>query len=159
MDINSILNSADDVKTVRMALISTKVALQEAAQDYARAALDAADSVLDSVRSADPCCVVWPQIVEYNKFVKKTSTALNAAVAATGLLLVAEETGNDAIDQMNGTVKVDAMESHVVSALLEGAMVRMNFALRGVPKDGAPGERCNPKALEQKKPDRGKGNA
>jgi len=160
MDINTILGSSEkDVAAIRMTLINVKATLQVAAYDYARAALGAADETLKSVHAAHPCGAVWPHIVEYNQFVKKATDTLQATSQATGLLLVAEETGTDSIDKMNADAKVDSIDVSVISSLLEGAMIRMELALRGVPENGAPGQRCNPSKLrppKTKKPPRPK---
>ena len=153
MDINTLLNDNGNVDAVRMALINTKGVLQTAARDYAEAALGAANEALKSVQAADPCGAVWPHIVEYQRFTGKAQDAMQAASQACGLLLTAEETGDDHIDAMNRDAKVSSMEIHVVSAMIEGANTRMNLAMQGIPPNGAPGQRCNPAALATPPPE------
>jgi len=152
MDLNALLPGEENTEAVRMALINVKGALQEAAYDYAEAALGAANETLKSVQAADPCGAVWPHMVEYNRFTTKAHQALGAAQQATGLLLMAEETGDDHIDSMNRDAKVSSMDIHVVSSLIEGANTRMSAAMQGIPQNGAPGERCNPQALYPTEP-------
>lgn len=144
MDLTSILSDDGDVNAVRMALISSKAVLQEAARDYAEAALGAANETLKSVQSARPCGAVWPHMVEYQQLSQKARKAMETATQATGLLLKAEETGSDYIDAQNRDAKVSSMELHIVAALLEGAHKRMEIALNGIPQNGAPGELCTP---------------
>lgn len=149
MDINAILtNNEEDVQIVRAALINVKVSLQTAAHDYAKAALGAANETLKCVQAAAPIATVWPHVVEYNELIEKAQNTLNVTTQATGMLLTAEETGDPEIDQMNAAVKVDAIDAPVIHAMIEGAVTRMNLALKGIPKGvNAPGARCNPAAL------------
>lgn len=155
MDLSTLLSSDGNTEAVRMALINVKGALQSAAYDYAEAALGAANETLKSVQAADPCGAVWPHMFEYNRFSNKAQSAMQAATQATGLLLMAEETGNDDIDAMNRNAKVSSMDLHVVSSLIEGANTRMSLAMQGIPQNGAPGQRCNPEALQPQKPETG----
>ena len=155
MEITDLLSNDGNTEAVRGALINVKAALQIAAHDYAESALGAANETLKSVQAAAPCGAVWPHMVEYQKFTKRAHQAMTAATNATGMLLMAEETGNDEIDGMNQNAKVESMELHIVSALLEGAHTRMNVAMQGIPNNGAPGQRCNPQALVPDPPEKG----
>jgi len=153
MDINAILtNTEEDVEQIRMALINVKGTLQVAAYDYAHAALSAANETLKCVQAASPCVAVWPHILEYRKFNQKAHATLEATAQAAGMLLMSEETGDDYLDDINADAKVASIEAHVVAAMLEGATLRMNITLQGVPQNGAPGQLCNPKALSQNPP-------
>lgn len=152
MHITSLLNNDGNTEAVRDALINVKSALRDAAHDYAEAALGAANETLKGVQAADPCCAVWPHMIEYQEFMNKASGAVNAATQATGMLLMAEETGDEHVDRMNREAKLASLEIHVVSSLIEGANTRMNVALQGIPENGAPGQRCNPEALVVKSP-------
>lgn len=153
MDITSLLNNDGNTEAVRGALHNVKAALRNAAHDYAEAALGAANETLKGVQAADPCCAVWPHMLEYQEFMQKAHDALNAATQATGMLLMAEETGDEHVDNMNREAKVSSLEIHVVSSLIEGANTRMNVALQGIPSNGAPGQRCNPEALATPPPE------
>jgi len=153
MNINDILTDAEeDVEQICMALTNVRSVLQDAAYDYAHAALSAANETVKCVQNAAPCVAVWPHIAEYQKYIKKAYSTLEATTQATGMLLMAEETGDDFIDELNSDAKVASIEVHVVSSMIEGANLRINLALQGVPQNGAPGQRCNPKVFEQNPP-------
>jgi hypothetical protein len=121
--------------------------LQIAAYDYAKGALSAANEAVKAVQSAAPAGAVWPHLAEYQSLAEKANCALGATMQATGMLLNAEETGDDIIDKLNLHAKVDSVDAHVVHAMLEGAATRVNLALRGLPQDAKAGQRTNPKAL------------
>ncbi len=157
MGIIDIISDDGDVDALRLSLLNIKGTLQDAAQDYARAALESANETLKVVQSAGPCVTVWPHMYEFQKNNQKTQGAMNATMQVTGLLLMVEETGNEEIDDMNQDVKVTSMELHVAASLLEGGHTRMNHAMRGIPQNGSPGQRCNPKALTVPTPEKGNG--
>jgi len=147
MDINALLDDNGETEAVRTALINCKSVLQETARDYAEGALGAANETLRAVAEAAPCGAVWPHMYEFNQLFAKAQTAAQVAQQATGLLLTAEQTTDPQIDNMNRDAKFRSMELHVVAAMLEGAQNRMQIALQGIPNNGVPGERCNPKAI------------
>lgn len=152
MGITDLLSDDGNTEGVRMALINVKGVLQDAAQDYARAALESANETLKCVQAADPCAVVWPHMYEYQQYTKKAYDAMNATTQATGMLLMAEQTGDDDIDGVNQDAKVTSMELHGAASMIEGANTRMTHAMKGVPNSGAPGQRCNPQALTPQPP-------
>ena len=127
-----------------------KTTLQLAAHDYAKAALGAANEAVKAVQSAAPAGAVWPHLAEYQSLSEKATNALAATMNATGMLLNAEETGDTEIDQINLNAKVESVDAHVIHAMLEGAAVRVNIALRGMPDNAKAGQRTNPKALQPK---------
>lgn len=152
MDINNLLIDTNQTEAVRQALLNVKGVLQNAAYDYAHAALGAANEVVKSVQAAAPAAAVWPHLHEFQKFSAKSRIALNATTQATGMLLMAEETGDTEIDSANQDAKISAIDVPTISSMLEGAATRINLASPGIPQSGAPGERCNPKVLETPPP-------
>ena len=147
MDLTSILTTNGDLTKLRESLILVKGVLQTAAHDYAGACLSAANEALKTVQAAQPSAAVWPHIVDYNKYTDRTQHAVQAVSTATSLLLTAEETGDDQIDEINADTKMSSIEMHVIAALLEGANNRMQLVLKCLPKNNAPGSLCNPEAL------------
>lgn len=156
MDVNTLLTSDGDIKQLRGALINVKTTLQLAAHDYAKAALGAANEALKAVQKAAPAGAVWPHLAEYQSLSEKATEALAATMQATGMLLNAEETGDQEVDHMNLTAKVESVDAHVIHAMLEGAANRVSIALRGMPKDAKAGQRTNPSALFPKEKKDGK---
>jgi hypothetical protein len=149
MNINNILNDVGDTEDVRQSLLHVKLVLQTAAYDYAHAALEAANEVVKSVQAAAPAVAVWSQLHEFQKFSNKSHAALQATTQATGMLLMAEETGDDQVDSLNQEAKISSIDVPTISSMLEGAAMRINIAIPGIPQSGAPGERCNPTVLNQ----------
>lgn len=148
MDVTTILaNDEEDVRNVRVALIHVRQTLKTAAHDYARAALKSADTTLKMVQDAMPCGVVWPHMVDYQTNTQKAASTFDALSRATGMLLVAEETGDDSIDNLNAKAKLGSVDGDVFASMIEGANQRMALAKRGIPVNGAPGQRCNPDAI------------
>lgn len=146
MNINDLFINDGNSEALRHAMLNVKGVLQMVAHDYARAALDASNETLNAVHAAAPCAAVWPHMLDYQKYTQRAQQAMTAATQATGMLLMAEETGDDEIDDINRDVKVTSMDFHVAASLLEGANARMTLAMQGVPNNGAPGQRCNPEA-------------
>ena len=122
------LDGVGDVYNVRMALTRIKATLNIAAVDYAKAGLNAAQEAYTAASDAAPCSVVWKHMVEAQEFNQKASATLQMCLSSTALLLHAEQTGDDDIDQQNGTVKVEAIEQPVIAALIEGANSRLMMA-------------------------------
>lgn len=148
MDINNLLIDSNKTEVVRQALLNVKAVLQSAAYDYAHAALRAANEVVKSVQAAAPAAAVWPHLNEFQEFSSKSRMALNATTQATGMLLMAEETGDPEIDSANQDAKISTIDVPTISSMLEGAATRINLAGPGIPQGGAPGARCNPKVFE-----------
>ena len=92
MDIKALLPDEEQTVAVQNALINVVTQLREASYDYAEAALGSANETLKLVQAAEPCCSVWPHVVNYKKFSKKSAHTMQAAVQATGILLMSEET-------------------------------------------------------------------
>lgn len=153
MNINDMLSDNGNTQAVRHALLQVQHVLHGVTQDYARAALDAANETLSAVHAASPCAAVWPHMLDYQTYVAKAQEAMTATTQATGMLLMAEETGDEDIDDINREVKVSAMDFHVAASMLEGASTRMTLALQGIPSKGAPGQRCNPEAAMPPEPE------
>jgi pyruvate/2-oxoglutarate dehydrogenase complex dihydrolipoamide acyltransferase (E2) component len=144
MNINDILSETGDTAAVREALVSIGTSLRVAAHDYAHAALGASTEALGVVQASGPVAAVIPHVLEHQKYNQRSYAALNAAISATNLLLMAEQTGDDEIDHANSGVKFDAVQPDVVFALLEGAHNRMALVNSGIPKTPSPGSRCIP---------------
>ena len=147
VDVNSLLTSDGDIDQLHNVLINVKTTLQIAAHDYAKAALGAANEAVKCVQNAEPAGAVWPHLAEYQSLAQKAADALNVTLAATGMLLNSEETGILDIDKSNLYAKIDSVDTHVVSAMLEGATTRFNMAMRGMPLNAKAGQRTNPKAM------------
>jgi hypothetical protein len=143
----NILDDEGDVHNVRMAMIRIKATLNVASYDYAHAALGAAQEAYTAARSAAPCSQVWRHMIESQTLLKKSGDALQACLSATAMLLNAEETGDDYIDGVNAEVKVETIEQHVISAMMEGANSRLKMTQAMLPDHPAPGARCQPEKL------------
>lgn len=150
MNVNSLLSSDGDIEQLRNAIINVQTVLQDAAHDYAKAALGAANEALKAVQSASPAGAVWPHLYECQTLSEKASEALAATMQATGMLLNSEETGDATIDHMNLVAKVDSVDAVVIHAMLEGAGARFNLAVNGLPEDAKAGQRTIPMAAQSK---------
>ena len=150
MDVNTLLTSDGDIKQLRNVIINVQTTLQQAAHDYATAALGASNEALKAVQKDLPAGVVWPHLTDYQALSTKATDALAATMQATGMLLNAEETGDPTIDKMNLNAKIDAVDSHIISAMLEGAAMRVNMVMRCIPKDAKAGQRTDSSALKMK---------
>lgn len=149
MTVANLLHDEGEINEVRAALFKMKAALNIAAYDYAHGALGEAQTACEAALAAEPCSVVFFHTAEYQRLARKAHVAMDACLSATGMLLEVEETGEPSIDNANARVKVDSVEKHVVSSMLEGAESRINVVQATLPDVPAPGARCVPEKLNQ----------
>lgn len=150
MDVNSLLISDGDIKQLHKALLNVQATLQQAAHDYATAALGASNEALKAVQKSAPVGVVSPLLEEYQVLSGKATDALVATMQATGMLLNSEETGDPQIDKLVLEAKVESVDTHIISALLEGAAMRAGMVMRCMPKDAKAGQRTDSGSLNVK---------
>lgn len=148
MIIENLLHDQGDVEAVRASLFRIKAVLNVAAYDYAHAALSASQEACEAALAAAPCAAVWQHMSEYQRFANKATETMDVCTTATAMLLEAEETGDPQVDRINAGVKVDALEKHVISALLEGANSRIQVAVATMPENPTPGAKCIPSKVK-----------
>lgn len=127
-----------------MALSRIKASLNDAAYEYAHASVGAAQEAYTAATDAAPCVAVFRSIVESQQFAAKSHEALQSCFSATALLLKAEEVVDPEVNKINAVVKVETVEQHVISAMLEAAAARIAMAKQMLPENPAPGARCIP---------------
>lgn len=144
MDISSLVHTDGDVTEVKTNLVQMKATLTVCAHDYGKLALDNAHEAYLLAMSESPTSKVWPRVIDYQTYSNKAQAALQSCFICTGMLLAAEETSDDDIDEDNTESRISTIESHIPSAYMEAAEARIKMVMSMIPNNATATTRCTP---------------
>lgn len=141
MALADILTPDGDVQQAKMVLTRTYHIVAEAASEYAKASLGAADSALSVAMQGGPCAAAYTAYSEIGKYNRLARLAVENTADVAGLLLALNESDDDAANEAYADHLIDMGKTNEVSVMLEGASRRLEMINRALPKNPQPGAR------------------
>lgn len=143
MNFKALLPDLAAIDETRQQMYFVRAVLKESIHHYAKEALQDAQFILEVAQASGPMVDTYASQHSYRENTRRVNEGITAANMISQGLLNLEETTDPEIDDANEEYKVDTMDFPVVSAMLEGAMNRLNMATASFPDDPRPGARCN----------------
>jgi hypothetical protein len=139
MALADLLVSNGDVAAAKGTLLSLLTTLVITADNYAKAALGAANAVLDVAEEHGPCAAAYTNYAEIGRYTELTVMVLNNIDDLTELVLAVHETGDPYAD--------DAYAEHIegmsrlgeIDAIMEAVQTRLGMINSALPENPAPG--------------------
>lgn len=141
MALADVLTPDGDIADAKMALTRTLHIVVGAAEEYAKAALGAANEVLGVAMEGGPCAAAYTNYAEIGKFMRLSQTALENATDVASILMSLNESADDHANDCYGDHLAEMTRAAEIGALLEGATSRLGMINRALPKDPQPAAR------------------
>lgn len=144
MALENILTTDGDIKEAKTTLTRTLHILSGAGMEYAKAALGAANAVLEVAIDGGPCAAAYTQYAEIGKFETLTRNTVDNMIDLTTILLALNESEDDSVNEAYATHLREMSRIGEITALNEGAINRLQTINRALPKDPQPAARFDP---------------
>lgn len=145
MALADILVSNGDVAAAKNTLRQTLTTLTMAAENYAKAALSAANAIIGIAEEGGPCAASYTNYAEIGRFSTLVSMTLSNMDDFIELILAAHETGDEYADDAYAEHIYDMARMGEIDAIMEAVQHRLMIINLALPADPVPGARfCMP---------------
>lgn len=142
MALADILN-LDDLQEAKNTLTRTMHTLAEASEEYAKAALGAANTALEVAMDGGPCASAYTSYAEIGKYDRLARRALEDLTGVMNILIALNNSEDELANAAYSEHLMDMARINNTSAILEGATNRLGMINRALPKNPQPAARFN----------------
>jgi len=141
MALANILTSDKDVSETKTALTRTLYTLSVAAEEYARASLGAANSVLEVAMNGGAVACAYSSYADITKFDRLARHTLGSITDITNILLAVNESEDDFANEAYSQHLTDVGKINQTVAFLESAETRVALINKSLPQNPQPAAR------------------
>jgi hypothetical protein len=139
-----LISDENEVNKVRDSLLRAMHAMADAALDYAKAALGAADNALSVVEDSGYCAEVYTNYTEIGKFTELTRRASQSVVDLILVVAMVSETDSNEANSAYVEHLTTMCRLGETAALLEATNTRLGIINKAIPTHPVPGARLTP---------------
>lgn len=143
MALADILMTDGDLQEAKTTLTHALHTLAAASEEYAKASLGAANTVLEVAMEGGPCAAAYTAYAEIDKYDRLSRRSVADLMGIMNILLELHHSEDDYANEAYAHHLSDMCHINQTSALLEGASSRLQMINRALPKNPQPAARFN----------------